>query len=77
MSYLSPNFKVSTVQTEEVISAIEEDGKVSKYLVAENLGSGTPILTTSKIEKDRMLLCSVGGTRSMWLYPNGKIKIER
>jgi hypothetical protein len=77
MSYLSPNFKVSAVESEEVVSAIQEDGEVNKYLVAENLGGGTPILTISKIEKDRMLLCIVGGTRSMWLYPNGKIKIER
>jgi hypothetical protein len=76
MSYVSPNFKVSTNQTEEVISAIENDGKVDEYLIAENL-SGNPILTKAKIHTDKMLLCSVGGTKSMWLYPNGKIKIER
>lgn len=77
MSYVSPNFKVSNIETEEVISAVEDNGVVDRYLIAENLNGGTPILTTAKIDKERMLLCNVGGTKSMWLYPNGKIKIER
>ena len=77
MSYIDPNFKISEIQTEEVVSPMEDsNGNVNEFLLAENL-STEPILTTSKINKTRVLLSSLGGTKSMWLYPNGKIKVER
>ena len=78
MSFISPNFEVDTDQNTVLISPkIGNDGNVDSYLVAENLGAGSrPIHVTEEIDRDKMLLAQLDAVNKMYLYPNGKIKIE-
>jgi hypothetical protein len=80
--YISPNFQVDNDPHSYILSPLLEDdgsdnGKMDSYLFVAQLGAGkVPIALTEKINRDKVLLAKVDASRSMWLYPSGKIKIE-
>ena len=77
--YISPNFEVNNDQDSYIVSPEQnKKGEINNYIVVERLVSGkTPIIVAEKIDKKRLLLAPVANNESMWLYPNGEIKIER
>lgn len=76
--FITPNFRVDKEQDSNIFSAqINEADGVDRFVVARNLATGKyPIAVSQPIDRGRVLLSPIDDTDSMWLYPNGEIKIE-
>ena len=84
MAFITPNFGLEPNEEAHLIGMGREVGsdpanREGQYIVAENLGvpSKTPIVEEEEMEFNRIVLAEVGDLKKMYLYNDGKIKIER
>lgn len=81
--FISPNFEINTEADSSIVTPqLKDNGSdhtfVDEYMFVENLGAAgkTPIVISEKVDRDRILLGKVDDSKSMWLYPSGKISVE-
>ena len=77
--YLSPNFEIEKDENSSIITAqLNAENVVEEYMVVEKLGIGSvPIVISEKVDKSKIVLAKLDSLKTMYLYPNGEIKIER
>lgn len=75
--YLSPNFRIDEDLDSQIVTPLlNDDGVADRYMAVENTSKST-IVVENEIERDKIVLAPLDGLKTMYLYPNGKIKIER
>jgi len=76
--FITPNFEIEKDADSYLVSPILLSGMPESYIKGEKIDIGSnPILVEEDISRNRMLLTKLDELNSMWLYPNGKIKVER
>lgn len=76
--FVNPNFQVNQEQDSQLLSGTSENEETVGFIYAEDVKSGGKgLIIPEELNRDRVCLSSLSDNMSMWLYKDGKIKIER
>ena len=78
--YISPNFEIEKDKDSSIITPkLNEDNKtIDGFVFVNKLGiKASPVIESEEINRDRIVLSKIGKLQIMYLYNDGKIKIER
>jgi|FLLY01.1.fsa_nt_gi hypothetical protein len=78
--YISPNFEIEKDKDSSIITPKlnENNMTIDSFVFVNKLGiKAVPEINSEEINRDRIVLSKIGKLQTMYLYSNGKIKIER